>query len=143
MALRDEVVDRLGEEYLVEITNFDAATETEDINETRLAKAIADAETLVRREAGLVEPTDTSTDEYGTFVALFVKAVRYQLLFFKEPETQGTRNALQEFRDQAERWRSRTTIPLLTDSPVDVSDEDVDDRRARFSPRHFNDFRIG
>lgn len=141
MAISDEVTTRLGTPLLIELTRFDAQTST-TVDTSRLNAAIADAETMVRREVGIVEPTDTTTDGYATFVALVVKATRYYLLWYRAPEGEETKAALAEFRDQAERWRARTAVALVTDSPVDVTDEDDDDRDARFAPSHFQDFRI-
>ena len=142
MALSDEVQTRLGTPKLVEMTNFDSQTAT-TVNTGRRDAAIADAETFLRREVGIVEPGDTTTDEYATFVALAVEGVRYYLLRYKSPAAPETAEALRELRDQAARWRSRTRVALVTNSPVDMTDEDDDDRDARFAPSHFDGFRIG
>lgn len=141
MALSDEVTTRLGEPLLVQLTRFDAPL-NQTVDTDRLNAAIVDGTSLIRREVGLVEPDESNTDEWRTFVALLVKAVRYQLLWYRSPEGQETKNALQEFRDQAQTWRQRTDINIVTDSVVDTSDEDTEDRRARFAPSHFDDFRI-
>lgn len=143
MTVSSEVTTRLGSSWLVEVTNFDSDTDVTTINTDRRDAALADAEILIRQEAGLTEPSDTTTQEYAAFIALMTKGVRYYLLWYKEPEAQVTKNALQEFRDLAGFWRKRIYVPILTNSPVDTDDQDDDDRPARFAPNHWNDYRVG
>lgn len=141
MAITDEVTTRLGSAILIELTNFDDS-DAETVNTSRLAAAVADGRTLIRTHMGLDEPDDTTTDLYASYVALACKAIRYFLLWYKEPEGAETRAALTEFTDQVSAWRPHQDIALVTDSVVDVSKEDTESRRARFAPSHFDAIRL-
>ena len=141
MALSDDITTRLGTQTLVEITNFDDPTAT-TVNTSRLDAAIEDAQGAIRRGAGLSAPSDTTSDEYDTYRELVVLGVEYYLQKYRSRSSSETESAKREFREAMGDTRTRTDVPFLTNSVVDMSEDDQDSRKARFHSGHFDGFRI-
>lgn len=140
--LATDMTERIGSVRLVELTNFDSETAT-TANSTRLNDAVTDTLGQIHQDAGLIEPSDTSTSEYTTFRKLVVLGVEYHLLWYRSRTSAETKDAADAFMQACENARKRTWVAPITDAVVDVTGEDDTPRRARFAPSHFSDYRIG
>lgn len=140
--LATDMTERIGSERLIELTNFDSQTAT-TVNSTRLNDAITDTLGAIHQDAGLIEPTDTTTSEYTTFRKLVVLGVEYHLLWYRSRTNAETKDAQDAFEQACLGARKRTWIAPITDAIVDVEGEDDTARKARFAPSVFGDYRIG
>ena len=142
--LATEMTDRLGEARLIELTSWDVQDGTTPaVNTTRRNRALTDACARIRRRAGLTEPTDTTTDAYASYVELVVLGFEFYLLWYKSRTSAETKDAADAFHAECKEQRDVGSVTPVTDSPVDVSNQDTTSRRARFAPSHFTDYRIG